>query len=119
MFLPVIMKACKPLKQIIRVLPVFQYTFLVFVPSNLFRKMNVCAKSFIFSFVYGLSVTIGHHLNSLETARAAQMTEDGLSQRQVARTLGVIPSVLTDFGLVIWSLAITAEGQGRVGQGKN
>ena len=56
--------------------------------------MNVCAKILILSCIYGLSVTVRHHLNSEETARAVQMIEDGFSQRQVAHTLGVFPSVV-------------------------
>lgn len=41
-----------------------------------------------------LSVTVRRHLDSFETARAVQMIEDGVSQRQVADVLGVSPSVV-------------------------
>ena len=57
----------------------------------------------------GLSVTVRHHLNSLETARAAQMTEDGLS-----RTLGVPPNVLT-----LWACYLETDNYSRrAGQGR-
>ena len=54
-------------------------------------KMNVCVKVLILSCIYGLSVTVRHHLNSEETVRTVQMIEDVFSQRRVARNLGVSP----------------------------
>ena len=78
--------------------------------------MNVCAKILILSCVFGLSLTVRHHFNSLETAKAGQMIEDGLSQCPV--TSVCFPVLLTDVGLVIWRPEITTEGQGRVGQGQ-
>ena len=53
--------------------------YLVRVPPNLFCKMNVCVKILILSCIYGLSITVRHHLNSEETVRAVQMVEDGFS----------------------------------------
>ena len=76
-----------------------------------FLKNEFCTKNLILSCVYGLSVTVRHHLNSLEAARAVQMTEDGLSLRQVTHTLGVSPSVVNR----LWARYLDVGGQGRVG----
>ena len=47
---------------------------------NFVLKMNVCAKILILSCIYGVLVTVRHHLYSEETVRAVQMIEDGFSQ---------------------------------------
>ena len=75
--------------------------------------MNVCAKVLIISCVFGLSPTVRHHFKSLETGRAVQMIEDGLSQRRVVRYLGVSPSVINR----LWALE-TGNYNRRPGQGK-
>ena len=82
---------------------------------NFFLKMNVCAKILILSCIYGLSVTVRHHLNSEETVRAVQMIEDGFSQPWVARALGVSPSVVKR----LWARYLeTGNYSRRPGQGR-
>ena len=77
--------------------------------------MNVCAKILILSCVFGLLLAVRHHFNSLETARAVQMIEDGLSQRRVARYLGVSPSVINR----LWARYLeTGNYNRRPGQGR-
>ena len=61
---------------------------------NLCLKMNVFGMMLILFCINGLSFTVRRHFNSEETARVVQMIEDGLSQRRVARYLGVSPSVV-------------------------
>lgn len=65
--------------------------------------------------IYGVSVTVRLHLNNDETVRAVQMIEDGVSQRQVARTLGVSPSVINR----LWARYLeTGNYSRRPGQGR-
>ena len=77
--------------------------------------MNVCAKILILSCIYGLSVTVQHHLNSEGTVGAVQMIEDGFSQPLVARALGVSPS----FVKRLWAHYLEARKYSRrPGQGR-
>ena len=77
--------------------------------------MNVCAKILILSCVFGLSLTVRHQFNSLETAKDVQMIEDGLSQCRVARSLSVFPSVINR----LWARYLeTGNYNRRPGQGR-
>lgn len=77
--------------------------------------MNIFGFVFVLWCVYGLSVTVRHHLSHLDTVRAVQMVEDGLSQRRVARILGVSPSVVNR----LWNRYVdTGSHQRRPGQGR-
>ena len=56
---------------------------------------NECVWNDVDSFLYQwIIITVRRHFNSEETARVVQMIEDGLSQRRVARYLGVSPIVV-------------------------
>ena len=65
---------------------------LSFCTFKIVLKNECLCKDFVLSCIYGKSATVGHHLNSQETLRAVQRIEDGFSQCQVARTLGVSTS---------------------------
>ena len=77
--------------------------------------MNVFGMMLILFFINGLSFAVRHYFNSEETARVVQMIEDGLSQRHVARHLGVSPSVVNR----LWNRYLeTGDYNRRPGQGR-
>ena len=101
-------KACKPLKQSTHVLPMFQYMYLVCCFKFVLKKWMFVRRFWFF--------LVSKDYQSLpELCKWLKMDSPRVRWPVPFVCLRVL---LTDFGLVICWLEITAEGQGRVGQGQ-
>ena len=90
----------------------FQYMYMFILSLISCQKMKVSGIILILFCVYGLTLTVRHHLNILETVRAVQRI-DGLSQHQLAHYLGVSSSFVNRFWACYLRQEITAESQGK------